>query len=151
MRLCGAALREFPELAGVRVRSGEALPRGSISVTVAGLSRTVRIRGSDEAGIATVRDAVRAADTPSGAESSGRAEDAVDPESAFVVRTGGTDAGSDIAARDAPRPGGAKLAFAERSGSIVFELVLDSAVGGEAEAFLDHLRALCLDPRRALL
>ena len=152
VRLCGAALRGFPELAGVRVRNGETHPRGSIAILVQGSARAVRIPGADEAGIASVRDAVREADTASRAASSPPAEDATDSAAAFVVRLQErAETGSGRSSGESAEPGGATLAFAERSGSMVLELEHDVAREGDAQAFLDRLRTLCLDPRRALL
>ena len=49
------------------------------------------------------------------------------------------------------RPADAVLTIAEGSGSIRFGLELAPGSEGEGEAFLDRLRSLCLDPRRALL
>ena len=68
---------------------------------------------------------------------------------AFVVRP--LDASPGGAGGDEDSPAEAVLTIAERSGSI--RLGLEFAAGSEAEgeAFLDRLRTLCLDPRRALL
>ncbi len=49
------------------------------------------------------------------------------------------------------RPPEAALTIAERAGSILLGLELAAGPEGEGEAFLERLRALCLDPRRALL
>ena len=153
VRLCGAALGEFPELAGVRVPDGEAPRRGSIVIGVAGPARTVPLPGADEAGIASVREAVRAAGAPSRTGSSGPGASGAGPEPAFVVRTTGSAGACDASSDVTQAPGGAKLSFAERSGSLVLvlELGLDAAPEVDAEAFLGRLRTLCLDPRRALL
>ena len=49
------------------------------------------------------------------------------------------------------RPAGVVLAVALESESIRFGLELDAGAKEEGAAFLDRLRSLCLDPRRALL
>ena len=75
----------------------------------------------------------------------------------FVVRPpGATDAGpegggSEEAGGGEDRPPGAALTISERSGSILLGLECAAGSEGEGEAFLARLRALCLDPRRALL
>ena len=71
---------------------------------------------------------------------------------AFVVRTpDAPGARPEGAGGDGDRPPEAVLTIAERSGSILLGLELAAAPEGEGEAFLERLRALCLDPRRALL
>ena len=78
---------------------------------------------------------------------------------AFVVRppdapgAAGPEGGVDPegAGGDEDRPPGAVLTIAERSGSIRLGLECAAGSEGEGEAFLERLRALCLDPRRALL
>ena len=49
------------------------------------------------------------------------------------------------------RPAGVVLAIALQSESIRLGLELDAGAREEGTAFLDRLRSLCLDPRRALL
>lgn len=52
---------------------------------------------------------------------------------------------------DGERSPGAVLTITERSGSILLGLEFAAGSEGEGEAFLERLRTLCLDPRRALL
>ena len=152
VRLCGAALRDFPDLAGTSGR-GENAPRpDSIDVVVAGPVRTVPIRGVDEAGLASVRAAVRAAGIASRTEPSDSASAGVDASVAFVVRLEGTgDAGTPDSRIGPEGRRGVVLIVDERAGWIRLGLELEAGSDGTGQAFLDRLRALCLDPRRALL
>lgn len=52
---------------------------------------------------------------------------------------------------DGERRPEAVLTITERSGSILLGLEFAAGSEGEGEAFLERLRTLCLDPRRALL
>ena len=71
---------------------------------------------------------------------------------AFAVRAADAPgADPEGAGRGEARPAGAVLTVAERSGSILLGLECAAGMEGEGEALLDRLRALCLDPRRALL
>ena len=175
VRLCGAALRDVPAFHGFPRPGGDGEKEvsGAVALVVAGSRRTAVIPDAAGAGARDVREAVRA--TGGGMEGrSGRQagsaggpgeasaarpgdEAAVRPGPAFVVRT-----------PDAPMPpiflpgppaattGGTSrvvLTVDEVVESIAFALEFEagtaSAEGGEA--FLAALRALCLDPRRALL
>ena len=70
----------------------------------------------------------------------------------LVIRTpDGPEIRVEGAATRSDRGGGAVLFVAERSGSILLGLELTAGPQGEVEAFLNRLRSLCLDPRRALL
>ena len=147
VRLCGAALRDFPGLAGAVDADGGASHSDSIDVLVAGPAHAALVRGADGAGIGTIREAVRA----------GRAQPQAatgDPATAFVVRTpDGPDIRPADAAGGTRGGGGAVLTFVERGGSILLALEFGAGTGcaQDGAAFLDRLRALCLDPRRALL
>ena len=76
-------------------------------------------------------------------------------EAAFVLRP--SDAPETVlppasaAAGGGDRPAGAVVAIILESESIRFGLELDAGAREEGAAFLDRLRWLCLDPRRALL
>lgn len=76
---------------------------------------------------------------------------------AFVVRppdppgAGSEGVGPEGAGREETRPPEAALTIAERTGSILLGLEFAAGSEREGEAFLERLRALCLDPRRALL
>ena len=76
-------------------------------------------------------------------------------EAAFVLRP--SDAPETVlppapaAAGGGDRPAGAVVAISLQSGSIRLGLELDAGLEEEGAAFLERLRALCLDPRRALL
>ena len=80
---------------------------------------------------------------------------------AFVVRPpdapgagpgpGPEGVGPEGAGREETRPPEAALTIAERTGSILLGLEFAAGSEREGEAFLERLRALCLDPRRALL
>ena len=74
-------------------------------------------------------------------------------EAAFVLRP--SDAPETVlppaSAGGGDRPAGVVLAIALQSESIRLGLELDAGAREEATAFLDRLRWLCLDPRRALL
>ena len=87
-------------------------------------------------------------------------------EAAFVLRpsdapetvlppasaaAGGGDRPASAAAGGGDRPAGAVVAIILQSESIRFGLELDIGAKEEGAAFLDRLRWLCLDPRRALL
>lgn len=76
-------------------------------------------------------------------------------EAAFVLRP--ADAPETVlppasaAAGGGDRPAGAVVAIVLQSESIRFGLELDAGAREEGAAFLERLRWLCLDPRRALL
>lgn len=154
VRLCGTALRDHPGLAGAAADGEEGTRPGSIDVLVAGSAGTVPIRGVDAAGVRSIRESMRAGRPESGAppkvpSEGGRAGS----EGGVVIRApetpdsrSGTPAGE-----EARRHGGAVLFFSEQSDSIVLGLELAAGPEGEAETFLERLRSLCLDPRRALL
>lgn len=156
VRLCATALREFPDLSGAVGEDGEGSRPGSIDVQVAGPVRTVPIRGVDEAGVGTIRDMLGKDPPAPRRRSSGsselEAEAGVEPAATFVIRT------PDAPVVPPPAPAGgndrrgrAVLTIAEHSGSIRLELELDADSEEDGAAFLDRLRSLCLDPRRALL
>ena len=144
VRLCGAALRDFPRLAGARETQTDSFPPAAIDIMVQGPAREVPIRGLDEAGLSSVRDAIRAARAAPLTGAPESADDEVVPEGAFVVCI------SDSPGEPGSR-GGAALTVTERSGSILLELEFDTGSREDGEAFLARLRALCLDPRLALL
>lgn len=154
VRLCATALREFPDLSGAVGEEGQGSRSGCVDLEVAGPVRTVPIRGVDEAGVGAIRDALgKDPPAPRGRSSgSPEAEDGVEPAATFVIRT------PDAPAVPLPAPAGgndrrgrAVLTIAEHSGSIRLELELDADSEEDGAAFLDRLRSLCLDPRRALL
>ena len=74
-------------------------------------------------------------------------------EAAFVIRP--SDAAETVLppaeAGGRDRPDGAVVAIILQSESIRFRLDLEAGAKEEGTAFLDRLRWLCLDPRRALL
>lgn len=74
-------------------------------------------------------------------------------EAAFVLRP--SEAPETVlppaSAGGGDRPAGAVVAINLQSESIRFDLELDAGAREEGAAFLDRLRWLCLDPRRALL
>lgn len=74
-------------------------------------------------------------------------------EAAFVIRP--LDAPETVlppaSAGGGDRPAGAVVAITLQSESIRLGLELDAGAREEGAAFLDRLRRLCLDPRRALL
>ena len=74
-------------------------------------------------------------------------------EAAFVVRTldGAETVLPPVPAGGPDRPVGAVLAIAVESESIRLGLELGAGREKEGAAFLERLRSLCLDPRRALL
>ena len=75
------------------------------------------------------------------------------PGLALVIRT--PDAPDAVLPPDSAggegRPAGVVLAVAVQAESIRLGLELETGSGEEGAAFLDRLRSLCLDPRRALL
>ena len=75
------------------------------------------------------------------------------PGLALVIRT--PDAPDAVLPPDSSagedRPAGVVLAVAVQAESIRLGLELETGSGEEGAAFLDRLRSLCLDPRRALL
>ncbi|MCY4452737.1 MAG: hypothetical protein OXC01_12380 [Immundisolibacterales bacterium] len=144
VRLCGTALRDFPRLAAARETQTDSSPPAAIDIMVQGPVGVVPIRGADEAELASVRVAIRAARAPPRTEAAESAHDEVVPEGAFVVCM------SDSPGQPGSRAG-AVLTMSERSGSILLELEFDPGSRGDGEAFLERLRALCLDPRLALL
>ena len=154
VRLCGTALRDFPGLSGAVRQNGDGAGSGSVDVRVEGPARAVPIRGVDEAGVESIRDALRA-DRPAPrtpAPGSPEAEAGLEPVAAFVIRAPhAPDDRVPESARGSARRGGAALTVALQSGSIRFWLTLDADAEEEGAAFLDRLRSLCLDPRRALL
>ena len=151
VRLCGAALRDFPTLRQSRSPAGtdeEDLPDPA-GLLAAGPDRTVDLPDAGAAGVDAIRRAMHP-DRPGGQEPADRDR----PAPALVVRT--PDArrppvvlqGAPPAAADA-----AVLTVREVGETVV--LVLECGAGGAfsetGEAFLATLRTLCLDPRRALL
>lgn len=163
VRLCGRVLREHSGFAGTAEGNGEEGRHASpVDVLVMRPdSGAVPIRGVDEMGVGSIREAMRA-----GAHgSSGGGPEAA---AAFVIRTpdahletmdggdgadeagGAVDGGNEGTGGKEGR-GGAVLTVTGQSESIL--LTLECAAGSEedGEAFLDRLRSLCLDPRRALL
>ena len=78
-------------------------------------------------------------------------------EAAFVLRPSDAPetvlppASAAAAAGEGDRPAGAMVAIVLQSESIRFGLELDAGAREEGAAFLERLRWLCLDPRRALL
>lgn len=158
VRLCGTALRDFPGLSGAVGQSGDEVRSGSIDVRVAGPARAVPIRRVDEAGVESIRDALRedrpAPRTRGSGSPEAEAEAGLEPAAAFVIRAAEAPDDRVPASDDGnPRRGGAALTVALQSGSIRLGLTLDadSEEEGDGAAFLDRLRSLCLDPRRALL
>ena len=154
VRLCATALRDFPDLSGAAGEQGQGSRSGAIDVRVEGPDRTVPIRGVDEAGVRTIRDALRK-DPPAPRwhpPGSPVGEAGAEPAAAFVIRTPDAPAVPPPApAGDPERPGRAVLTVAEQSGSIRLELELDAGSEEDGAAFLHRLQSLCLDPRRALL
>jgi len=154
VRLCATALREFPDLSGAAGGEGHESRPGSVDVEVAGPVRTVPIRGVDEAGVGTIR-AVLGRDPPAPrrhSSGSPEAEAGAEPAATFVVRTPDAPALPPVApAGGSGRRARAVLTIAEHSGSIRLELELDADSEEGGAAFLERLRSLCLDPRRALL
>ncbi len=154
VRLCGTALRDHPALAGAAAGREEGTRPGSIDVLVAGSAGAVPIRGVDAAGVRAIRESMRAGRPESEAPPKAPSEGGrAGSEEGFVIRApetadsrGGTPAGE-----EARRHGGAVLFFSEQSDSIVLGLELAAGPDGEVETFLERLRSLCLDPRRALL
>lgn len=144
VRLCGAALRDFPGFAGVTAEDEDSSRPDAFRIMVRGPVRAVAIRGACEAGLSSVRDAIRDARTAPRTGAPESVDDEAVPEGAFVVRV------SDSPGESGGR-GGAVLTVAERSGSILLELEFDTGSQGDGEAFLDRLRTFCLDPRLALL
>lgn len=154
VRLCGTALREFPGLSGTTEEEGEGSRAASIDVQVADPLRAMPILGAEETGVRAIRDALREdRSTPrTGAPGAPEAGSGVEPAAAFVIRT--PDApdvrpAAKIGGND--RRGCAVLTIAEQSGSILLGLELEAESEEEGVNFLDRLRTLCLDPRRALL
>ena len=144
VRLCGAALRDFPELAGVTAGDEDSSRPGAFRIMVRGPVRAVPIWGADEAGLSAVRDAIRTARTAPRTGAPESADDEAVPEGAFVVDVSDSP-------RESGNRGGAVLTVAERAGSILLELEFDTGSQGDGGAFLDRLRAFFLDPRLALL
>ena len=154
VRLCGTALRDFPGLSGAVGENGEEPSLGSIDVEIAGPARAVPIRGVDETGVESIRDALRE-DRPAPkmrAPGAPEAGNGLEPVAAFVIHApDALDGRAPASAGGSPRRGGAALTVAVQSGSIRLGLELGADSEAVGTAFLDRLRSLCLDPRRALL
>ena len=144
IRICATVLREFPEVAGGEGEPGGADGSESPAVVVSGEGGTAVIRSGERAGLEAIRAVARPIRGGSGSTGSPEGTDGT----AFVIHVA-----------DESRPteedgtGRAILSIAERSDSIRLDLDLDSGrvATQTGEAFLARLRALCLDPRRALL
>ncbi len=152
VRLCGTALRDHPGLSGAADGNEEGRHPGSIEILVTGLALAVPIHGVDRAGVGSIRVAMRTGRPASRAGPHGSSGGRAEPAEAFVIRTpDAPDVRPGALAGGRDRRGGAVLTINERPGSILLGLEFGAGSEEDAEAFLDRLRSLCLDPRRALL